>query len=103
MRHQALTKQTAHSGDDGEKNKAGNLFITIQFSVLYGVYGCLHVSGKEQGLTLAMCPLGLDAFFRWSGQFGPQQLIFYWPAGPVFFLFFLRLPFIFEKCYAGGS
>ena len=27
MRHQALTKQTAHSGDDGEKNKAGNLFI----------------------------------------------------------------------------
>ena len=30
MRHQALTKQTAHSGDDGEKNKAGNLFITIQ-------------------------------------------------------------------------
>ena len=46
MRHQALTKQTAHSGDDGEKNKAGNLFITIQYSVLYGVYGCLHVSGK---------------------------------------------------------
>ena len=36
MRHQALTKQTAHSGDDGEKNKAGNLFITIpvQYSVL---------------------------------------------------------------------
>ena len=29
MRHQALTKQTAHSGDDGEKNKAGNLFITL--------------------------------------------------------------------------
>ena len=43
MRHQALTKQAAHSGDDGEKNKAGNL----QYSVLYGVYGCLHVSGKE--------------------------------------------------------
>ena len=31
--HQALTKQTAHSGDDGEKNKAGNLFITIQYIV----------------------------------------------------------------------
>ena len=46
MRHQALTKQTAHSGDDGEKNKAGNLFITLQYSVLYGVYGCLHVSGR---------------------------------------------------------
>ena len=52
MRHQALTKQTAHSGDDGEKNKAGNLFITIQYSVLYGVYGCLHVSGKEVLLTV---------------------------------------------------
>ena len=35
MRHQALTKQTAHSGDDGEKNKAGNLFITIQYIVSY--------------------------------------------------------------------
>ena len=46
MRHQALTKQTAHSGDDGETNKAGNLFITTQYSVLYGVYGCLHVSGN---------------------------------------------------------
>ena len=53
MRHQALTKQTFHSGDgfllrlDGENTKAGDVFITIQYSVLYGVYGCLHVSGKE--------------------------------------------------------
>ena len=60
------------------------------------------------GLDIGYVPAGPDAFFRWSGQFGPQQLIFYWPAGPVdffiyFFCFFLALPFIFEKCYEGGS
>ena len=47
------------------------------------------------GLDIGYVPAGPDAFFRWSGQFGPQQLIFYWPAGPV--------DFIFEKCYEGGS
>ena len=66
------------------------------------------------GLDIGYVPAGQDAFFRWSGQFGPQQLIFYWPDGPVdflffiffyfiFFYFFLGLPFIFEKCYEGGS
>ena len=60
MRHQALTKRKLNKtdgslwGDDGEKNKAGNLFITIQYSVLYGVYGCLHVSDKE--VLLALTP-----------------------------------------------
>ena len=49
------------------------------------------------GLDIGYVPAGPDAFFRWSGQFGPQQLIFYWPAGPVDF-FFLGLPLIFEKC-----
>ena len=56
------------------------------------------------GLDIGYVPAGPDAFFRWSGQFGPPQLIFYWPAGPVdfilfffFFLFFLGLPLIFEK------
>ena len=45
------------------------------------------------GLDIGYVPAGPDAFFRWSGQFGPQQLIFYWPAGPVdfFFFFFLGL------------
>ena len=53
------------------------------------------------GLDIGYVPAGPDAFFRWSGQFGPQQLIFYWPAGPVdllllffIFYFFLFLFFI---------
>ena len=37
----------------------------------------------DPGLDIGYVPAGPDAFFRWSGQFGPQQLIFYWPAGPV--------------------
>ena len=41
-----------------------------------------------QALTLAMCPLGPHAFLRLSGQFGPLQLIFHWPEGPVDFFFF---------------
>ena len=41
------------------------------------------------GLDIGYVPAGPDAFFRWSGQFGPQQLIFYWPAGPVDFYFFI--------------
>ena len=32
-----------------------------------------------------MCPLARRHFFRSSGQFGPQQLILCWPAGPVAF------------------
>ena len=28
------------------------------------------------GLDIGYVPAGPDAFFRWSGQFGPQQLIF---------------------------
>ena len=64
------------------------------------------------GLDIGYVPAGPDAFFRWSGQFGPQQLIFYWPAGPVdyffffffFFFFFLGfIPFIFENFYEVGS
>ena len=49
------------------------------------------------GLDIGYVPAGPDAFLRWSGQFGPQQLIFYWPAGPVdFFLFFFYF-FIFFR------
>ena len=40
------------------------------------------------GLDIGYVPAGPDAFLRWSGQFGPQQLIFYWPAGSVDFFFF---------------
>ena len=43
---------------------------------------------SDPGLDIGYVPAGPDAFFRWSGQFGPQQLIFYWPAGPVDFFFF---------------
>ena len=57
----------------------------------------------DSGLDIGYVPAGPDAFFRWPGQFGPQQLIFYWPAGPVdFFIFiFLWLPFIFDKMLRG--
>ena len=40
------------------------------------------------GFDIGYVPAGPDAFFRWSGQFGPQQLIFYWPADFFFFFFF---------------
>ena len=45
------------------------------------------------GLDIGYVPAGPDAFFRWSGQFGPQQLIFYWPAGPVFYFYFFIIIF----------
>ena len=38
-----------------------------------------------QGSALANVPAGPHAFFRSSGQFGPQQFILYWPEGPVAF------------------
>ena len=53
----------------------------------------------KTGLDIGYVPAGPDAFLRWSGQFGPQQLIFYWPAGPVdlffYFLFFYYYFFLF--------
>ena len=51
---------------------------------------------SDAGLDIGYVPAGPDAFFRWSGQFGPQQR-----RASRFFFFFL--PFIFEKCYEGGS
>ena len=55
--------------------------------------------GVPAGLDIGYVPAGPDAFFRWSGQFGPQQLIFSWPAGPVdfFFYFFFLFFFIFFR------
>ena len=38
------------------------------------------------GLDIGYVPAGPRAFFRQSGQFGPQQFIFCWPAGPVTFI-----------------
>ena len=38
----------------------------------YAVYAFINVAGLDIGYV----PAGPDAFFRWSGQFGPQQLIF---------------------------
>ena len=37
------------------------------------------------GLDIGYVPAGPHAFFRSSGQFGPQQFILCWPAGPVAF------------------
>ncbi len=37
------------------------------------------------GLDIGYVPAGPHAFFRSSGQFGPQQFILSWPAGPVAF------------------
>ena len=36
------------------------------------------------GLDIGYVPAGPDAFFRWSGQFGPQQFFFFF----FFFFFF---------------
>ena len=41
--------------------------------------------GLETGLDIGYVPAGPHAFFRSSGQFGPQQLILCWPARPVAF------------------
>ena len=41
------------------------------------------------GLDIGYVPAGPDAFFRWSGQFGPQQLIFDFFSNIFFFFFFL--------------
>ena len=71
-----------------------------RFLALCGAFTCNQISMLKTllervsgafvelpGLDIGYVPAGPDAFFRWSGQFGPQQLIFYWPAGPVdFFL-----------------
>ena len=37
------------------------------------------------GLDIGYVPAGPHAFFRSSGQFGPQQFILCWHAGPVAF------------------
>ena len=43
------------------------------------------------GLDIGYVPALPHAFFRLSGQFGPQQLILCWPEGPVAFQFFFFL------------
>ena len=40
----------------------------------------------EPGFDIGYVPAGPRAFFRLSGQFGPRQFIFCWPAGPVTFI-----------------
>ena len=40
---------------------------------------------RTSGLDIGYVPAGPHAFFRSSGQFGPQQFILCWPAGPVAF------------------
>ena len=51
------------------------------------------------GLDIGYVPAAPDAFFRWSGQFGPQQFILWWPAGPVAFDgFFIYFFYNFAQC-----
>ena len=45
----------------------------------------LHGGVCHPGLDIGYVPAGPHAFFKSSGQFGPQQLILRWPAGPVAF------------------
>ena len=47
------------------------------------------------GLDIGYVPAGPHAFLRLSGQFGPLQLIFHWPEGPVDFFLVLRMPPLF--------
>ena len=67
----------------------GGIIFTALF-LLDSIAGKTHIIiwYHTPGLDIGYVPAGPDAFFRWSGQFGPQQLIFYWPAGPVDFFFF---------------
>ena len=51
----------------------------------------------KAGLDIGYVPAGPHPFFRSLGQFGPQQLILWWPVGPVafryqFFLLTYRVP-----------
>ena len=57
-------------GNDGDAEKKLNL-------------ECL--TRDHAGLDIGYVPAGPHAFFRSSGQFGPQQFILCWPAGPVAF------------------
>ena len=49
-------------------------------------YGIVDILNNDRsGLDIGYVPAGPHAFFRSSGQFGPQQFILCWPAGPVAF------------------
>ena len=66
------------------------IFITVSFfssSVFLLLFFILMgVVLIVTGLDIGYVPAGPRAFFRLSGQFGPQQFIFCWPAGPVTFI-----------------
>ena len=68
--------------------------------------GCLFqaiiVHGKKDnsGLDIGYVPAGPHAFLRLSGQFGPPQLIFHWPEGPVDFLILFLFFIFFSASYA---
>ena len=64
----------------------------LALTYTYGPGNC--TKSLKAGLDIGYVPAGSDAFFRSSGQFGPQQLNLCWPAGPVAFdrfFFFLNL------------
>ena len=42
-----------------------------------------HRGIHSAGLDIGYVPTGPNGFLRLSGQFGPPQLIFHWPRGPV--------------------
>ena len=64
--------------------------VVLHSSVLVLVYSSMLViflgQSPQSGLDIGYVPAGPRAIFRLSGQFGPQQFIFCWPAGPVTFI-----------------
>ena len=56
--------------------------MIVTFNIMFKLYEVKRYAGLDIGYV----PAGPRAFFRQSGQFGPQQFIFCWPAGPVTFI-----------------
>ena len=64
------------------------LFLALQPATPISQVTCLVKPASDYinaGLDIGYVPAGPHAFFRSSGQFGPQQFILCWPAGPVAF------------------
>ena len=53
-----------------------------QYQTLIGSCHLFRQQTHVPGLDIGYVPAGPNAFFRSSGQFGPQQFILCWPAGP---------------------
>ena len=65
-------------------NKKTELNIMVD-DIKPHIIGITESWANNAGLDIGYVPAGPHAFFRSSGQFGPQQFILCWPAGPVAF------------------